>query len=169
MIIGVVIGGRGDADQSEATQRPTKSAPVEDKVDRTERLDALLAQTGWDDPNAGEIPAAENEETRSWLDGEGSGAVGLVDQSEDLWLTGIDSCETVPEALETIGSPEELLAAAAGTPDGPTSDILVNLYSSTIQTLGTCSDAAAFEGAVAEFAWHWAVADRRLDELGVTR
>lgn len=169
VVVGVLLVGRGDSDADEATRPSTESEGRHDDVDRTERLETLLARTGWDDPDAGEIPAADDDETKAWLEGEGSGAVGLVVESEVLWSTGIESCEATADSLESIGSPEELLAAAAGTPDGPTSDILVNLYSSTAQTLAECNDPAVFEDAVAEFAWHWAVADRRLDELGVAR
>lgn len=173
VVIGVIIGllvagGDGSADGGPADD-PVDTEDVRADVDRSERLQALLERTDWDDPDEGEIPVVDNDETRSWLEGEGSGVVAMVDGSEDLWSTGVAGCEATADVLDAIGTPEELLAAAAGTPDGPTSDILVNLYSSTIQTLAACAEPDDFEEAVAPFAWHWAVADRRLEDLGVNR
>ena len=138
-------------------------------VDRSARLEELVADSGLEEPGEIEVPGPEGTDARDWLEGEGSSAVLLVAITEELWVMGEEECADTVDALDGVGTPEELLAAAAGTPDAPTQEILVNLHQSTGATLAACGDKERFDDAVAELAWNWALADDRLEELGVTR
>ncbi len=132
-------------------------------------LNALVEESGFGDPDAVELPGPDDANpVVAWLEGEGSPAVALVIDSERLWSEGMAACEAVAEELDA-NTPEEVVAAASSTPDEVTSEILVGLHTATGAALGACADAATFEIAVAELAWQWALADRRLDELGVER
>ena len=165
LLLGVVAGAcSDDKADAESSERETTTT-----VDRSARLEELIEVSGLEDPAVIKVPPAGDGETVNWLNGEGAAAVGLVTASEDLWAEGEPACESTAEALEAVGTPEQILVAAAGTPDEPTREILVNLHRFTGDTLTACADAEAFEPAVAQLAWHWAIADQRLEQLGVNR
>lgn len=119
------------------------------------------------DPAEVELPVVETSETLVWLEGDGATAARMVQVSEPLLSAGSASCDAVAGGLDDLGSPAEVLGAAAETPDPVTSEILVSLHRLLGEVLGSCDDEAAFGDAAADFSWQWALAARRLEEIGV--
>ena len=150
-----------------------QSGPSADTVSGDdEALAELVDASANGDPAAVELPAPDDESAVvAWLVGDGASAVGLLTSSDLLWQEGRRVCDDVAESLDDVGSPETMLAAASATPDPVTSDVLVGLYATVERVLGLCPDdsGSSFDSALADFAWQWALADRRLDELGVER
>lgn len=168
---GLLVAVRADdgekADGPDTTSTEQAAGPSEElPIDAD--LDELVAASGLGDPATIEIPAPDGE-TRAWLEQEGAAAVELVTATEALWATGAAACEPVAEALDAAGDPGAIAGAAAGSPDHPTQDILLGLQTATEVALGACAAPEAFETARAELAWQWALADRRLAEIGIER
>ena len=132
-------------------------------------LAELATRSGNGDPTEVILPVAPDNAAREWLDGDGASAARLVSVTEPLWSVGASACAEVAAELDALGSPEELLAASSATPDPVTSELLIALHAATGRALTACLDEDEFARAVNDFAWQWALADRRLDELGVTR
>ncbi|MCB0966823.1 MAG: hypothetical protein KDB37_08305, partial [Ilumatobacter sp.] len=95
-----------------------------------------------------------------WLLAEGSPAVDFVAAVDGLWSAEPD-CEAVAAVLDTLGTPEELLATISAAPDEPTRDVLVGTYYGALRALAACGT-PDFHKEQADFAWQWAVADSRL-------
>jgi hypothetical protein len=86
----------------------------------------------------------------------------------NLWTIDPGSCDSAAKALDLVGRPVDIQAAAGNTPDPPTRDVLLGLHTAIESMLRTCrADVGAFKAAQAELAWQWSVTDRRLTELGV--
>ncbi|HMS12397.1 MAG TPA: hypothetical protein PKD80_04800 [Microthrixaceae bacterium] len=134
-----------------------------------ERLQELVAASDLGDPAVVEVPAPTSGDATQWLNGEGGTATQLVAISRDLWLRGAPACPDVAEELDALATPEEVLAAAAGTPDEPSRDVLVNLHRAVSQALAACADVGELDAMLPSLAWQWALADDRLDALGVDR
>lgn len=148
---------------------PVTSAPVATVPPTTDqRLTERAAAAGLGDVSAVSMPpVTDTGETVNWLRGAGTSAVAMVDASDDLWRDGSSACNAVAGQLETAGTPSQVQAAAAGVPDEATREVLVDLQASIASALRACNDPAGFDPAVSQFAWQWALADRRLHELGV--
>lgn len=164
-VIGVLATGCSSGDSGGGGASDTTATGV----DRSARLEALIDASGLADPTIIEVPPVDDAATREWLEGEGAPAVALVTATEGLWLAGEGACEETSQRLDEAGSPERLLAAAAGTPDAPTQEILVNLHRFTAEALAACSGESQFDAAAAMLAWHWVLGDRRLTDVGVAR
>lgn len=128
----------------------------------------LAVGSGYGDPSVVSIPVPQTDAAASWLEGPGGAAVAMVDASRALWESGFLSCVAVADELDGIGRPEIIAQAAAATPDPATSEILVNLHGAVGHLLGACNEPTSFQAQVGAFAWQWGIADRRLQELGVT-
>lgn len=127
----------------------------------------LAVQAGYGPPDDVELPdVTDPDVTRSWLMGEGAAATRLVVETEELWQVGVTSCGQVAADLDTLGSPEEVLAAAVDIPDPVTAELLTDLHAITGHLLAACTDEASFARVLPEFAWQWSLAERRLQELG---
>lgn len=145
---------------SDATRALGTAAPIQ--------VADLAVQAGYGAPDDVELPGVTDPDgTRSWLIGEGAAAAKLVVETEELWQVGATSCVHVAADLDTLGSPEEVLAAAVDVPDPVTAELLTDLHAITGHLLAACADKASFAGVLPEFAWQWSLADRRLQELGV--
>ena len=121
------------------------------------------------DPADVDLPAPDDEsETKAWLEGDGAAAVKLHEAVAPLVDGAPSECPGVAERLDDVAPPEEVLDAAGGIPDPVTGELFTGLHRAAIEALGTCrSD--GFEAAQDDLAWQWALVDRRLDELEVTR
>ena len=172
-------GGRsGEATSplaAEPATVPPRSAPSDPRSSSTvgdraaDDVVAIAVGAGLEDPAAVELPpAADGDELRVWLEGEGA-PVALVVATEPLWRDGQGACDRVAVVLDEAGSPEAMLAAASAVPEEVTRELLVDLHAATVRLLASCEDSATFASQVREFAWQWALAERRLDELGVER
>lgn len=160
--IGAVVAGGSDDEET-----PTTTSSTSTTVLVTADLADLIEASGFGDPATIEIPPVADASTLAWLEGEGTPAVALVTATERLWAEGSPACEEVAEALDALGTPEDIAGAAAETPDGPTQEILLGLHTATGTALSACQDPAAFETARAELGWQWALTDRRLTEIGI--
>jgi hypothetical protein len=133
-----------------------------------ERVTELAERSGHGDPSGVELPPVPDGAARDWLVGEGAPAAALVTHTRPLLVDdGAEACPAVAGDLDRVGSPEAILTAAAGIPDEVTSELFVDLQAATGRALTACADAEAFDAALADFAWQWALADRRLGDLGV--
>ena len=99
-----------------------------------------------------------------WLEGGGASVVALVAESAQLWATEDPDCAAVARRLDGLGSPAEIRQAALATPDPVTAEVLAAALSSVVMALGVCD---LDDPAMAEHAWQWSVAHRRLVEFGV--
>lgn len=167
LIVGLIAVGVAAASCSGDSQSDSPPVATTTGVDRDSRLAALIDASGLGDPSDVIVPAPTGTDAQAWLNDGGAKAVQLVRVTDALWIKGLEACATTAKSLDEIGTPEDVLAAAAGTPDVPTQEILVNLQRSTGDTLSTCSDAGAFDEALPEFVWNWALARDRLKDLGV--
>ncbi|MFT3852180.1 MAG: hypothetical protein QM733_05505 [Ilumatobacteraceae bacterium] len=131
------------------------------------RVVELAVASGNGNPADAAIPPPATADATRWLRGEGHAAAAIVPASEPLWQEGASSCPAVAAALDGIGSPGVVVAAAADVPDAATGEVLVSLHGMIGSLLGTCADPAAYEQALPAFAWQWQLANRRLQELGV--
>lgn len=167
----VVTMRYGDSEEAADDRRPTterRPAVTTAEPSPSASLTDLVGASGLGDPAIVEIPAPEGD-SKAWLTGEGAAAVEIVSAAQPLWERGSEACEPATVALDAIGTPEAVTAAAAGTPDGPTREILLGLEIAVETALRACGEPGSFEDARAELAWQWALADRRLDEVGVDR
>ena len=167
----VLVGAAGCSNSNNASKGPFVSVATSTPVEGTATdpvLAALVKAADHGDPSEISLPEGDAA-TVAWLTGDGSPAVGLIGASEQLWKEGASACAAAAGQLDAVGTPAELLAAASGTPELATRDILVELHAALGRLLATCDDAQAFVTAQADFAWQWALADRRLTELGVVR
>lgn len=156
----VVAASLTSACSSDATRALGTPVPVQ--------VAGLAVQAGFGDPDDVELPDVPDPDgTRTWLLGEGAAAARLVVETEELWQVGATSCAQVAANLDTLGSPEEVLAAAVDVPDPVTAELLMDLHAITGHLLGACPDEASFAGVLPEFAWQWSLAERRLQGLGV--
>lgn len=160
VVVTVAVTLRGDS--AEDTPASTTSAGAR-SVDPA----VLAVAAGLGDPGDVDVPVPADDRTRVWLTGEGDAAAQMIPNTELLWAQGAGACAAVADALDEAGSPEDILAAAGGTPHEPTRELLVSLHTLIGSTLGSCADAGAFEEEVAVFAWQWAVTERHLREIGV--
>ena len=131
------------------------------------RLQGLIDISGLPDPFSSPLPPVADGSSRDWLSNDGGAAVDVVAVARSLWVGGASECARVGSDLDALGDVEEFIGVAARTPDEPTGEMLVNLRQVTAAAVRDCADPVAFEPLVAEVAWYWAVADRRLRELGV--
>lgn len=133
--------------------------------------------TGWwffvrdsvfDAPQAVELPAAPDDlaPVREFLSGtEGSLVVRALGATAPLTADpSVPDCEKVAAALDAIAPPQTLFSAAAGIPDGPTSEMAVSHLSATTHVLGDCLTNKAMPD-LAEVTFTSTVLRRRLDEL----
>jgi hypothetical protein len=135
---------------------------------RDQRAVELAQQSGYGDPAEVDLPKVSSD-ARKWLDGDGTPAVALVRATDGLWRDGAGACPSTEEELQRAGTPEQVKAAAAATPDEATSEILVDLHATVVAVLRACEDGPSFSAALPALAWQWLLADRRLDEIGVAR
>lgn len=123
------------------------------------------------DVAAVELPPVDNiAGTRAWLTGEGAPATALVTATNGLWRTGATACTEVTGRLAAAGSPQAVLDAALATPDLGTAELLVDLHAALADLLRTCDaadDGDEFADRQSAFAWQWALAQRRLEEVGI--
>ena len=133
-------------------------------TDEASVVGAVALDSGFGDPLDVEMPAADFAETVAWLTDEGASAVGLVTATAQLWADEEPDCGAVAERLQQLGTPEEILLAAAATPDAATSEVLIALHTSVVVSLATCDPSGPSS---AEHAWQWTVAYGRLVEIGV--
>ena len=138
---------------------------------------AGAALTGWwffvrdgvfDAPEAVELPAAPDDlaPVREFLNGpEGSLVVRALGATAPLTADpSVPDCEKVASALDAIAPPQTLFSAAAGIPDGPTSEMAVSHLTATTHVLGDCLTNQAMPD-LAEVTFTSTVFRRRLDEL----
>ena len=127
-------------------------------------VDEVAAGAGFGDPYEVELAVVAASEAAVWLQGDGAAVVGVVVESAPLWATGDPDCAAVARGLDRLGSPAEIRQAALATPDPVTAEVLAAALSSVVMALGVCD---LGDPAMAEHAWQWSVAHRRLVELGV--
>jgi hypothetical protein len=145
-----------------------QESPVAQETAESEaRLQDLLAASGLPDPFSSSLPPVADGASQAWLSNGGGKAVGVLPVARALWVGGASECARLESDLNAIGDVEEFIMVAASTPDEPTGEMLINLRQVTAAAIRACTDPAAFEPLVAEVAWYWTVADRRLRELGV--
>lgn len=161
-VLALCFGCSGEDTTSPAPSTATPAIPGAPTVPSS-------AVEAFGDPAAVELPAVTDDAAKAWLSGDGAAAVAMLDASEALVAGGAEVCDQTAERLDVAGTPEELLAAAAGTPDGPTQELLVGLHTTLASALGSCANQAGFATAVGELSWQAALTRRRLDELGVGR
>ena len=151
-----------DAPEPE-TEPPPADEPAA-PLDAAAAITAYALEAGFGDPLAVDIPPpADAAAVAAWLAGDGAAAVGLITETAPLFTDSEPDCVAVAQRLERLGSPQELLEAVQGTPDEPTSQMLSALHSSILITLSECAQGTP---AGAEHAWQWAVAHKRLGEVG---
>ena len=143
------------------TAAPSAGTAADFVPSKEAALVAVVAlEAGWGDPFGVEMPSVQDlAGTQAWLEGDGAAAVGLVTETAQLW-TSDPGCVEIAERLAQLGSPAEILAAASGTPDKPTAEVLTALHASVLAQLALCGDPNAASGV--DHAWQWAVAYRRL-------
>ena len=161
-------GGQGTTARATTTTTTERPAATGQGATQEASLAELVLAAGLGDPMTISIPAPGGD-AKAWLEGDGAPAAELVETTQILWRSGAGECESVVVALDGLGTPDAVAAATAGTPDGPTQEILLGLQTATESALRACGDPGAFESARAELAWQWAIADRRLNEIGVDR
>ena len=127
-------------------------------------VDEVAAGAGFGDPYEVELPVVAASEAVVWLEGGGASVVALVAESAQLWATEDPDCAAVARRLDGLGSPAEIRQAALATPDPVTAEVLAAALSSVVMALGVCD---LDDPAMAEHAWQWSVAHRRLVEFGV--
>ena len=164
------------ADRSPATVSDSLAGPErEDRVGADEggslaeqALDVgvVARGAGLGDPWEEEFPELDVTGTIAWLTGAGAAAVGLVVETAELWTAEEPDCAAVAGRLDRLGSPGELLEAAVKTPDPVTAEVLLGLRAAVLSSLAACD---VDDSRHAMNAWQWAVAHRRLVELGVIR
>lgn len=119
-------------------------------------------------PDAVSLPAITEETANAaedYLGGAGAPLLQFMEAMEDSWMN-LDgqSCEALAARLEEILPPPELVVLADQVPDDPARDTLANLVSFTVRHVAECGGDSSI---ASEVAWHWAVAARRLAQLGV--
>ncbi len=132
------------------------------------QLAKLVEASGHPDPSDISLPDGDDA-TKAWLNGDGAPVVAILAASQPLWKEGRTACASVAKSLDDVGTPTDVMSAASATPEAATRDILVELHATLGRLLATCNDEQAFAAALADFAWQWALADRRLTDLGVER
>ena len=157
-----------DAPEPETEPPPQPDPPPADEsaasLDAAAAIAVYALEAGFGDPLAVDIPPpADAAAVAAWLAGDGAAAVGLITETAPLFTDSEPDCVAVAQRLERLGSPLELLKAVQGTPDEPTSQTLSALHSSILTTLSECAQGTP---ASAEHAWQWAVAHKRLGEVG---
>lgn len=134
----------------------------------TARLQALVEAAELQDPARVELPPS-SEESAEWFESDGEVAVAFVEATRPLWVdAGID-CDALGAALDELAEPEELMGISAEAPDEGSRELFIDLHAATVRALGACQQNEVEDRVLGEFAWQWALADRRLDELGVQR
>lgn len=122
----------------------------------------------FDSPEAVELPAAPDDlaPLREFLNGpEGSLIVRALEATAPLTAdSSVPDCEKVASELDGIAPPQTLFSAAAGIPDGPTSEMAVSHLTATTHVLGDCLTNQAMPD-LAEVTFTSTVLRRRLDEL----
>ena len=116
---------------------------------------ALAAGGGWayrkyagndvfESPGSVELPALPDDRTPTvdFLAGnEGALIVASLDATEPLeGEVDRPTCTSVAQALDAVGGPAQIFSAAAGVPDGPTSEMAVSHLAASTRFLGTCFD-----------------------------
>ena len=139
-----------------AEPQPLSGDEVEAPLDEAAAIAAYALEAGFGDPLAVDIPPPE--------DAAAVAAVGLVTETAPLFIDNDTDCVAVAQRLERLGSPRELLQAVQGIPDEATSQTLAALHSSILIALSACGQGTV---AAAEHAWQWAVAHKRLRDVGV--
>ena len=108
-------------------------------------------------------PAAA--ESVTYLASDGRVLVDFLSTAEGSWDSlNQGNCDATRAALEALAPPDELAVLAGDIPDEPSRDVMTNLVSFSVRHVASCGDDRS---AAAEMAWNWAVAYRRLLELGV--
>lgn len=150
-----VVGSDDDAPAVESDRSST---------DEAARLRELVRQAGLEDPAEVELPDGDDG-SAEWFESEGSVLVAFVEDTKVLWVDADVDCDSLGGTLDELGEPEDVIGASASVPGAVSQELFVDLYASTIRAMETCQDGRE----LGEFAWQWALADRRLDELGVQR
>lgn len=108
-------------------------------------------------------PAAT--ESVTYLTSDGSVLVDFLSTTEGSWDSlNQDNCDATKAGLEALAPPDQLAELASQIPDEPSRDVMTNLVSFTVRHVASCG---ADRSAASEVAWNWAVAYRRLSDLGV--
>jgi len=119
------------------------------------------------DPDAVAVPAPEDG-TGAYLAGDGAVAVAFVAATEPLARSAA-VCAEVGVELDVVGAPSVVLDAIGQIPDAPTRDIFSGLWVAASRAIAECNVGDLTEERRTELAWHWRLADRRLDAVGVAR
>lgn len=175
-MLGFVVAATGCSTSSETTTSEAAASPdsgptstVAEPVDPFEGAVELAGRAGFGDPLEVEMPEPSDADALEFLESDGDALVVLVEQTRPLWESGATACATVPQRLDDLGAPGEVLALAAAVPDPVTVDVFTGLHTATGSLLAACGDDDTFEPALEEFSFTWLLASRRLDQLGVTR
>lgn len=150
-----VAGSEDDAPAVEGNRRSD---------DEAARLSALVREAGLEDPAKVELPA-DDDASAGWFESDGALLVAFVEETKVLWVDPDVDCDSLGGTLDGLGEPEEVAGVSASVPDEVSRELFVDLYASTVRAMDACQDGRE----LGEFAWQWALADRRLDELGVQR
>ncbi len=169
LLPGAAVGRITGATHAEAAARSARHAldgtgPFLDPALTAASQAATDAVDDIGDPWSGDLVAEWTADTFAWLTGDGAAAVEIVVLSAPLWNDDPD-CVAIAASLRSAATPAEARTAALGTPDELTAEILAAAIATVIRALTAC-DPAADEHA--QGAWHWALAYRRLAEIGVT-
>jgi hypothetical protein len=132
--------------------------------DDAARLQSLVRQAGLEDPGEVELPVAVGA-TAEWFESDGALLVEFVEQAKMLWADPEVECDALGGVLDESGGPGAVAGMSASVPDEVSRELFIDLYASTLRAMEACQVGQE----LGEFAWQWALADRRLDELGVQR
>lgn len=145
----------------------TEGVPAPSGFDDADLI-VVATSSGLSDPSGIEAPEPTDvAATVAWLNGEGRDAVAVVTVTDGWWRDHRGRCDSTIQRLEAIGTPEQVQEAAAGVDDDVTAEMLLGLI--TLVSLAADACGGSDPEAVAEFAWQWSMAARRLDTLGVPR
>ncbi len=114
-----------------------------------------------------DVDLGESVSTNAYLTGDGAALIEFLVAVEGVWNEmPLDdaACTRVRQQLEAIASPLDLVNLAQELSDPPASEVLTSLVTMTSLVMSDCGTDPTD---IPEIAWHWAVAYRRLAELGV--
>lgn len=133
------------------------------------QLRPIVRPDRYERPEAAEMPPspADVDAVRGYLAGEGGRIVALRDSTKSLTgdaEPGTVNCEQiVASTLPTVGSPTQVVDAAAGFPDGPTAEIAMAYVDALRRWLAVCTEGTS--GSRDELIFTGTILDRRLAEV----
>lgn len=158
-------GGGGD----KAAGGTATSVPQNTPEFDLDRAASAATAAGLDDPRNGDLPPVDQQDqTVAYLKGDGAKLVTFSRWSVALLGDGgltTESCTETAKAMDALGTPDDLYAAAGSIPDTESQGMFVNVVASSVRVLSTCGTTTP--PPTGELGFNLAVVQRRLQQLGL--